>query len=56
VLLLDNPTVGLDPYDRGELLGTLCLLAVDHTMLIVTHDPVVGALAEQVIHLHPHPA
>jgi ABC-type multidrug transport system fused ATPase/permease subunit len=52
VLLLDNPTVGLDPYDRGELLGTLCLLAVDHTMLIVTHDPVVGALAEQVIHLH----
>ena len=51
VLLLDNPTHGLDPYQRTELLDVLRRLAKQHTMIITTQDPVVRAFADHVIDL-----
>ena len=51
VLLVDNPTDGLDPYDRNELLATLYVLAANHTMLLVSYDPVVRALADDIVRL-----
>lgn len=51
VLLLDDPTEGLDSHDRNELLATLCLLPARHTMVIATQDPVVSALADELVQL-----
>jgi len=51
VLILDEPTVGLDPLARNELLNLLKTLYKNgKTIIIVTHDmDAVGALAERVI-------
>jgi ATP-binding cassette subfamily B protein len=51
VLLLDEPTTGLDGRARDELLGVLSRLTVDRTTVLITHDPLVAALADQVVWL-----
>ena len=51
VLILDEPTVGLDPLARKELLNLLKTIHKNgKTVIIVTHDmDAVGMLAERVI-------
>ena len=51
VLLLDEPTTGLDGRARDELLAVLGRLTVHRTTVLITHDPVVAALADQVVWL-----
>jgi len=51
VLMLDEPTTGLDGRARDELLGVLSRLTVDRTTVLITHDPLVAALADQVVWL-----
>ena len=51
MLLLDEPTTGLDGRARDELLGVLSRLTVDRTTVLITHDPLVAALADQVVWL-----
>lgn len=37
LLVLDEPTVGLDPLERGALLGTLADLALTRVVILSTH-------------------
>jgi energy-coupling factor transport system ATP-binding protein len=39
VLLLDEPTAGLDWAVRGEILELLAALAQERAVLVVTHEP-----------------
>ncbi|HWN33646.1 MAG TPA: ABC transporter ATP-binding protein, partial [Pseudonocardia sp.] len=52
VLLLDEPTTGLDGPARDELLAVLARLTVRRTTVLITHDPLVAALADHVVWLH----
>ena len=56
ILLLDEPTAGLDQRARNDLLGTLCLLTTRHATLLTTRDPVVAALTDNILKLgQPEP-
>jgi energy-coupling factor transport system ATP-binding protein len=39
VLLLDEPTAGLDWSVRGDILGLLAELGRERVLLVVTHEP-----------------
>ena len=52
-VLLDEPTAALDAKTAAEICAILQELAVTHTLLIVTHDEAIRALARQVIELEP---
>ncbi len=53
LLVLDEPTVSLDPATAGELAGALAGLPRDRTMLLVTHDRELAArVADRVVELH----
>ncbi len=49
VLLLDEPTEGLDPAAQARVLGALAELRQQRTLLIVTHRAEVAALADRVV-------
>jgi len=53
VLLADEPTGNLDGATGAMVLDTLARLRRDHgtTMVLVTHDPAVAALADRKVHL-----
>ncbi len=53
VLLADEPTGNLDSATGALVLDTLARLRRDHdtTMVLVTHDPAVAALADRKVHL-----
>jgi ABC-type multidrug transport system fused ATPase/permease subunit len=51
VLVLDEPTTGLDEAARDALLGPLRVLMRGRTTIVVSHDPVVVACADRVIRL-----
>jgi ABC-type multidrug transport system fused ATPase/permease subunit len=51
VLILDEPTTGLDAAAREHLLGPLATLMEGRTTIIVSHDPAVIARADRVIRL-----
>jgi ATP-binding cassette subfamily B protein len=52
VLLLDEPTTGLDGRARDELLAVLARLTLNRTTVLITHDPLVAALADEVVYLN----
>lgn len=53
VLILDEPTVGLDPRQIGEVRGLIKELAGDHTVILSTHIlQEVTATCERVIIIH----
>jgi energy-coupling factor transport system ATP-binding protein len=52
-VLLDEPTAGLQPADRHEMLGELCRLATEYTLVLATQDPLVTALADYLVRLEP---
>ena len=51
VLVLDEPTTGLDAAAKAAVLGPLRALAAGRTTLVITHDPEVLAWADEVIEL-----
>ena len=61
VLLLDEPTAGLDPDRESVVIETLRRYAVGHAVLAVSHRPALIAAADVVVDLasqarHPAPA
>jgi ATP-binding cassette subfamily B protein len=51
VLVLDEPTTGLDPAARDRLLEPLRRLTRGRTAIVISHDPVVVGWADRVIEL-----
>ena len=49
VLLLDEPTAGLDAASRALVLGALAKLRKDRTIILVSHDAEVIAAADRVV-------
>lgn len=49
VLVLDEPTTGLDADAARRLVGTLAELAQDRAVLVASHDPIVLAAADRVV-------
>lgn len=55
VLLLDEPTAGLDAARESVVIGTLRRYAIGHAVVAVSHRPAVIAAADVVIDLTPQP-
>jgi ATP-binding cassette, subfamily B, bacterial len=53
VLVLDEPTTGLDAAAKAALRDPLRRLAADRTTIVITHDPEVMAWADRVVELVP---
>jgi len=51
VLVLDEPTTGLDPESARRVLAPLRAAARDRTVLLITHDPVAVEFADRVVRL-----
>jgi subfamily B ATP-binding cassette protein MsbA len=51
VLVLDEPTTGLDVETARRVLAPLRTSASDRTVLLITHDPVAAEFADRVVHL-----
>jgi ABC-type multidrug transport system fused ATPase/permease subunit len=51
VLVLDEPTTGLDDAAKAALLAPLRRLARDRTTILISHDPDVVAWADRVVEL-----
>jgi ABC-type multidrug transport system fused ATPase/permease subunit len=49
VLVLDEPTTGLDAAARDALLGPLRTLAAGRTTIVISHDPDVLAWADRIV-------
>jgi ATP-binding cassette, subfamily B, bacterial len=56
VLILDEPTTGLDAASAQRLLGVMRRFAASHTVILITHDPRLTAAADSVVYLAPAPA
>ena len=54
VLLLDEPTAGLDRDRESVVIETLRRYAVGHAVLVVSHRPAVIAAADVVVDLGSH--
>jgi ATP-binding cassette, subfamily B, bacterial len=51
VLVLDEPTAGLDAASAQRLLAVIRRFAASHTVIIITHDPSLTAAADSVLRL-----
>ena len=51
LLLLDEPTAGLDGRTEADVLATVARLASGRTAVIVAHRPALAALADRVIEM-----
>jgi len=51
ILVLDEPTTGLDPTTARRILAPLREAARDRTVLLITHDPVAVEFADRTLHL-----
>lgn len=49
VLLLDEPTARLDPTMSAQVLSGLLAAAADRSVLVVTHEPGIGGLVDEVV-------
>jgi ABC-type multidrug transport system fused ATPase/permease subunit len=55
VLILDEPTTGLDAASTDRLLAVIRRFAADHAAIVITHDPRVTAAADDVLRLASTP-
>lgn len=53
VVVLDEPTTGLDAAAREQVLSALDALLPGRTTLLISHDPAVLARADRVVELRP---
>ena len=51
ILLLDEPTAGLDNATEADVLTTVARLGAGRTVLLVAHRPALAALADRVIQM-----
>jgi ATP-binding cassette subfamily B protein len=51
VLVLDEPTTGLDEASAQRLLAVIRRFAASHTVILITHDPRLTAAADTVLRL-----
>jgi ABC-type transport system involved in cytochrome bd biosynthesis fused ATPase/permease subunit len=51
VLLLDEPTARLDPATKDQVLSGLLRTAQDRSLILVTHEPAVEELVDEVLEL-----
>jgi ATP-binding cassette, subfamily B, bacterial len=51
VLVLDEPTTGLDEASAQRLLAVIRRFAASHTVILITHDPRLTAAADSVLRL-----
>ena len=51
VLLLDEPTTGLDPETESRLVAQLVAATAGKTVILVTHQPTLVARANHIVHL-----
>ena len=54
VMLLDEPTTGLDEHTEAKIIHTLDVIAKGRTMIISSHHPAVLQLADNVVDLHAY--
>ena len=55
ILILDEPTVGLDPFTKNELISLLEEIAKEKTIIFITHDmDVLWRVATRVLVLDDH--
>jgi ATP-binding cassette, subfamily B, bacterial len=53
VVLLDEPTTSLDAEAARQVVGAIRNATRDRTVLLVTHDPVLAAIADRTVHVQP---
>jgi ABC-type multidrug transport system fused ATPase/permease subunit len=53
VVLLDEPTTSLDAEAARQVVGAIRSATRDRTVLLVTHDPVLAAIADRTVHVAP---
>jgi ATP-binding cassette, subfamily B, bacterial len=53
VLVLDEPSAGLDADATTRLLEPLRHVMADRAALLITHDPILVAAADEVVELTP---
>jgi ATP-binding cassette subfamily B protein len=53
VVLLDEPTTSLDAEAARQVVGAIRSATRDRTVLLVTHDPVLAAIADRTVHVKP---
>jgi ATP-binding cassette subfamily B protein len=53
VVLLDEPTTSLDAEAARQVVGAIRSATRDRTVLLVTHDPVLAAIADRTVHVQP---
>jgi ATP-binding cassette subfamily C protein CydD len=51
IILADEPTAHLDTETANDITGSLMVLARGKTLVIATHDPVLAAKMDRIIHL-----
>ena len=51
VLLVDEPTAHLDPATAAQVTQALLQLAEGRTLVVATHDPLLAARMDRVVHL-----
>ena len=51
VLILDEPTTGLDPDSARALMPLLRTTLADRTIIVITHDRAVAAAADDILHI-----
>ena len=56
VLILDEPTTGLDPAAARQLADLLRVAGAGHTTIVITHDPGLAATADEVLTIGGHEA
>jgi energy-coupling factor transporter ATP-binding protein EcfA2 len=54
VVLLDEPTTSLDAEAARQVVGAIRSATRDRTVLLVTHDPVLAAIADRTVTMSPH--
>jgi ABC-type multidrug transport system fused ATPase/permease subunit len=53
VVLLDEPTTSLDAASARQVIGAIRSATQDRTVIVVTHDPVLAAVAARTVHVSP---